>query len=192
MRPRNIIILLIFLVALGGLYYFTHIPEPPKPQAPRYYAWDLSMDSIQHIRISLPREGKSESFIKVSTPDIFPWYFDDANHSAVDAKRWGGGITLLLSGPGVDRIISKSTPPEKMKEFGLTNPQMVIDMVLTGDNNTMSIQVGNKTPDGASYYVLAPNTNNDVALVDSSWHDVLANLVNDPPYASANTTPAKP
>ena len=190
MRPRNIIILLILLIALGGLYYFTHIPKPPPVVEPRYYAWIIEMDDIQHITISLPRDGKSESFIKIAKPDIFPWFFDDANKSAIDTKRWGGGIPLLLIGPGVERVISKNTTPDKMSEFGLIEPQMVIDLVLTGDNNTMSIKVGNKTPDGSSYYVLAPRTNNDVALVDISWHDVLEKLVTDPPFATP--PPPKP
>ena len=183
MKARNIIVLLVILIALGGFYYFTHIPKPPPVVEPRYYAWIIEMDDIIKIDISLPREGKSESFIKISKEDTFPWYFNDANRSNVDMKRWGGGIPLLLSGPGVERVISKNTTQDKLAEFGLTEPQMKIDLTMVGDDTPLSISVGNRTPDGASYYVLAPNTNNDVALVDTSWHDVLENLVINPPYA---------
>lgn len=189
MRLRNILVLLAILLALGGYFYFSSIPKPAAPVEPRYYAWQINMDDIEHIVISLPSENKSQSFVKISKPDTFPWYFDDAQNSNVDTKRWGGGIPLLLSGPGVERIISKNTTPEKLAEFGLAQPTMEIRLVLTGDNNTMRITVGNPTPDGASYYVLAPNTNNDVALVDTSWHDVLARLVTEPPYATP--APAK-
>ncbi len=182
MRLRNIVILLAILLALGGVFYYLNIPKPAPPVDPRFYAWLIEIDDIQHIEISLPREGKSESFIKISTPDTFPWYFDDAQHTAVDTKRWGGGIPLLLSGPGVERIISKNTTEEKLTEFGIIQPQMEIKLLLS-DNTTMNILVGNQTPDGTSYYVLAPNTNNDVALVDSSWYDVLERLITEPPFA---------
>ncbi len=182
MRLRNIVILLAILLALGGVFYYLNIPKPAPIVEPRYYAWIIEMDDIQHIKISLPREGKSESFIKISKPDTFPWYFDDAQNSAVDTKRWGGGIPLLLSGPGVERIISKNTTDEKLAEFGIAKPQMAINLLLT-DNTTMNIIVGDQTPDGTSYYVLAPNTNNDVALVDSSWYGVLEKLITEPPFA---------
>ena len=172
------------MLALGGVFYFLNIPKPAPPQDPKYYAWLIEMDDIQHIDISLPREGKSESFIKISKPDIFPWFFDDAQRSNINTQRWGGGIPLLLSGPGVDRIISKNTAPEKLTEFGLTpQPQMEIQLILT-DNTTMNIMVGNSTPDRTKHYALAPNTNNDVATVDYTWYDEIARLVTQPPYAT--------
>lgn len=182
MRVRNILILLVILLGLGGVYYFVSIPEPPKPQEPRYYAWLIEMDDIKHIELSLPKEGKSQAFIKIPKEDTFPWYFDDPQRTNVDTKRWGGGVPLLLSGPGVERIISKNTAPDKLAEFGITQPSMEITLLLT-DNKTMNITIGSITPDGSSYYVLAPNTNNDVALVDKSWYDVLARMVTEPPVA---------
>jgi len=186
LRLRNIAVLLSIMLALGGVFYFLNIPKPAPPQDPKYYAWLIEMDDIQHIDISLPREGKSESFIKISKPDIFPWFFDDAQRSNINTQRWGGGIPLLLSGPGVNRIISKNTTPEKLAEFGISQPQMVINLLLT-DNKTLNIVTGNMTPDGGSYYVLAPNTNNDVALVDYTWYREISRLVTEPPYAA---TPA--
>lgn len=182
MRLRSILVLLAILLALGGVYYFVNSPKPAPKQDPRYYAWLIEMDDIQHIQLSLPRENKSQSFIKIPKEDTFPWYFDDAKRSNVDIKRWGGGIPLLLSGPGVERIIYKSAPPEKLTEFGFDNPSMQIAMLLT-DNRTMNINVGNSTPDGSSFYVLAPNTDNDIALVDRSWFEVLSKIVTEPPYA---------
>lgn len=181
MRLRNIIILLAILLVLGGVFYYLNIPKPAAPQEPRYYAWDINMDDIQHIVISLPSENKSESFVKISNGDNFPWYFDDPQKSGVDQTRWGGGIPLLLSGPGVARYFANASQPQ-LAEYGLTQPQMEINLVLS-DNSTMNIPIGDKTPDGSSVYVLAPHTNNSIGLVDSSWFDVLSRLVTDPPYA---------
>jgi len=180
LRLRNIIILLAILLALGGYFYFSNIPEPPVKPEPVYYVWDIDLEIIQHIEISLPREDMSQTFIKISEEDKFPWYFDDPERTAVDKTRWGGGIPLLLSGPGVDRVIAKDATPEKLAEFGLAEPQMEINLILES-GRTMNIIVGNSAPDGHAYYVQAPNTN-DVALVDYTWFDVLERLVKEPPY----------
>jgi hypothetical protein len=185
LRLSNILILLTILLFAGGVYYWLNLPKPAAPQEARYYAWDISLDEIEHITIDLPPENKSQSFIKISKPDTFPWYFDDPQNSEIDSKRWGGGIPLLLSGPGVQRYFA-SAPEEKLTEYGLTKPQMLVKLILS-DNSTMDITIGDFTPDGVNIYVLAPHSNNDIGLVDRSWFDVLSALVTDPPYASAQS-----
>ncbi len=182
MRLRNIFILLAILLVLGGAYYYFSRPEPPAPELPKYYVWSIDMEQIKHIKIELPRENKSQAFIKIKEGDEFPWYFDDPQRSDVHMQRWGGGIPLLLSGPGADRVISENTTDEKLSEFGLVQPQMKITLTLE-DGMILDIVVGDQTPDGHAYYVQAPGTR-DVALVDYSWYGVLARLVREPPYVS--------
>ncbi len=181
MRLRNILILLIILLALGGYFYFSNSPEPPPKEEPRVFVWIIEMGEIQHIEIRLPREDKSEAFIKIPEGDKFPWYFDDPQRSEVDVARWGGGIPLLLSGPGAERVIARNATEEKLAEFGLTQPQMEITLTLE-DGDIINITVGNRTPDGNTFYVQAPNSN-DVCLVDYTWYEVLERLVKEPPYA---------
>ena len=181
MRLRNILILLVILLALGGYFYFFNKPEPVPKLEPTVYVWLIEVDEIKHIEIELPREGKSQTFIKISEEGKFPWYFDDLPQSNVDVERWGGGIPLLLSGPGADRVISENTTEEKLAELGLTQPRMVITLTLE-NGDVMGIKVGDETPDGHAFYVQAPNTN-AVALVDYTWYEVLERLVTEPPYA---------
>ena len=138
------------------------------------------MEEIEHIDIELPRDGKSQSFIKIPEGDKFPWYFDDPQRSNVDVERWGG-IPFLLRGPGVDRIISENTTEEKLAEFGLTQPRMKIALTLEA-GDILNIKVGDKTPDGHAFYVQSPYSN-DVALVDYTWYGVLERLVMEPPYS---------
>ena len=181
MKTQNILILFILLLITGGLFYFLNMPEPPETAKVQQYVWMIEMEEIDHIILDLPREGLSQSFIKISEEDKFPWYFDDEKNSPVDTGRWGGGIPLLLSGPGAGRVIAEDTSPEKLAEFGLTDPRMIITLTLeTG--KVMTINVGDATPNGAYYYVQAPNTS-DVALVDYTWYDILARIVHEPPYA---------
>jgi hypothetical protein len=183
LKIQNILILLIILLATGGFFYFLNMPKGPEVQKVQEYVWMIEMEDIDHIILDLPREGKSESFIKISEEDKFPWFFDDEEKSPVDSARWGGGIPLLLSGPGAGRVIAKDASVEKLTEFGLMNPKMVITLTLNS-GKIMTINVGDATPNSNYYYVQAPNTN-DVALVDSTWYDVLVKLVNEPPYAVA-------
>lgn len=101
-------------------------------------------------------------------------------------ERWGGGIPLLLSGPGVDRIIARNATPEKLAEFGIAQPQMIVTITME-NGEIIEVKVGDGTPSGNTYYVQAPGSN-DVALVDFTWYYVLERLVKEPPYATA---PAK-
>ena len=180
MRLRNILILLVILLALGGYFYFTSRPEPPPPPETRLFVWLVEIEDIKHIEIELPREGKRQAFIKVKESDKFPWYFDDPQRSAVDTKRWGGGIPLLLSGPGANRIIAENATAEKLTEFGIIQPRMKITLTLE-NGEILKITVGDSTPDGINFYVQAPDSN-DVALVDFTWYGVLERLVKEPPY----------
>jgi len=177
LRLRNILILAVILLALGGYFYFSSRPEPPPPKEPELFAWLIEMEEIEHIEIELPREGKSQAFIKEADRS---WHFDDPERTGVDMERWGGGIPLLLSGPGVDRIISENATEEQLTRFGLTQPLMKLTLTLE-DENILNINVGDKTPGGTNFYVQVPGAN-AVALVDYTWYEVLERLVTDPPY----------
>jgi hypothetical protein len=180
LRPRNILILAVVLAALGVYFYVSTRPEPiPEPE-PQVFAWLIEADEIERIEIRLPHEGLSQTFIK---DEDRSWHFDDEERSAVDMERWGGGIPLLLSGPGVARVIAENATQEQLTEFGITNPQMEIVLNL-GNERMLYIQVGNTTPDGSNFYIKAPKAN-DVATVDISWYEVIERLIKEPPYASA-------
>ena len=185
MRLKSILVLLVILLALGGYFYFSNGSPPPEQEELRVFVWVLEMGEIQHIEVRLPREDKSEAFVKISQKGKFPWYFDDPQKSEVDALRWGGGIELLLTGPGAERVIAKNATEEKLAEFGLTQPQMEVALTLE-DGEILNIMIGNRTPDGINYYVQAPGSN-DVALVDYTWYEVLERLVKEPPYATPST-----
>ncbi|MFC1988512.1 DUF4340 domain-containing protein [Chloroflexota bacterium] len=179
MRLRNIFILLAILLALGGYYYFSNIPEPPAIPEPILYVWNTDVDTIEHIEIRLLHEDKGQAFIKIPEEGKYPWYFDDQERSEVSTTRWGG-IPMLLSRPGADRPIAQNVTPEKLAVFGLSQPQMEINLGLE-DGNIINIKVGNSAPDGHAFYVQLPNTK-DVALIDNTWYEVVERLVTEPPY----------
>jgi hypothetical protein len=180
LRLRSILILLVILLGLGVYFIFFNKTEPPPEEEPRVFLWRIEMDEIQHIVIRLPREDKSEAFVKIREGNKFPWYFDDPQRSAVDVARWGGGIPLLLSGPGAERVLAKNVTEEKLAEFGLAQPQMEITLTLE-NGDILNIIIGDRTPDGDTFYVQGPDSN-DVALVNYTWYEVLERLVREPPY----------
>jgi hypothetical protein len=177
LRLRNILILLAILLALSGYFYFSNRPEPPPPEEPQLYVWLIEMEELEHIVIELPREGKKQAFVKEADRS---WHFDDAGRTDVDMQRWGGGIPLLLSGPGVDRVISENATEEQLSQFGLIQPQMKLGLALEG-GDSLDIKVGDRTPGGEAFYVQVPDSR-AVALVDYTWYEVLEKLVNEPPY----------
>ncbi len=183
MRVKNILILLTILLAVGGYFYYSNMPKPtPKPE-PKLYVWLVSDEDLQHIAIRLPHEGKSQAFIKEADRS---WHFDDPQRSNVDMNRWGGGIPLLLSGPGSDRVIAQNATAEELAKFGLTQPQMEITLKIK-DGSILNITIGDKTPNGSAFYVQVPG-GNDVATVDISWYEVIERLVKEPPYASPSAS----
>ena len=177
---KNILVLLAVLILLGGYYYATR-PKPAPPAPARLYAWRIDMEKIERIELRLPREGEGQAFVKIPSGDQFPWFFAGPKRAKVDPDRWGGGIPLLLSGPGIEKIISRQANEEKLAELGLAKPQMEIALTL-GDGQTLRVKIGDPTPDGRAYYVQSPYST-EVALVDASWFEVLKRLVKEPPYA---------
>ena len=179
MKAGSIFILLAILAGLAIYFFILKPDEPPPPRPePPIYAWLVAMNDLQRIAINLPREGKSEAFIK-HTDRL--WYFDEPDGPRADKNRWGGGIPLILEGPQLDRYIEKDATDERLEVFGfIPQPQMEITLTLVNEY-VINIEVGNSEPDGSTYYVRLAESGN-VYTVDVSWHDVLERLVTDPPY----------
>ena len=127
MKLKSILVLTVMLAASGILYYFTSQTEPPPPTKPRPFVWDVDMEELAKMAISLPPHGKREAWVKHE--DRY-WYFDQTGGPKVNIKRWGGGIPLLLSGPGVERLIADNASEKQLEIFGLIEPRMKIDLTL--------------------------------------------------------------
>jgi len=165
------------VVALGAVLYVTTRPRPAPPVEPRPYVWLVDMGDLGRMSISLPTQGKSETWVKHE--DQY-WYFDKPQGPKVDMQRWGGGIPLILSGPAANRRISAGASDAQLLIYGFGNPQMQISLAVK-DGKTIHIVVGDATPDHQAHYIKLVDSR-EVFTVDSSWYDVLSRLVLDPPY----------
>jgi FKBP-type peptidyl-prolyl cis-trans isomerase len=177
MKLKSIFVLAAMLAASGILYYFTSQTEPPPPAKPRHFVWDVEMEELTKIAISLPLSQKNEAWVKHK--DRY-WYFDQPDGEKVNMKRWGGGVPLLLSGPGAERLITENADEKQLEIFGLLEPSMKIDLTLE-NNKTIQIDVGDSTPDAQGFYVRLRHAK-AIYTVHESWYHVMERLVEEPPY----------
>lgn len=177
MKLSTILVMAAVLVVLGVVYYFTSRPEPPPEVEPQYFVWDVEMDELQKMEIALPPRDMSKAW--VIHEDKY-WYFDEPDGPKVDMKRWGGGIPLLLSGPGANRRLTDEATDEQLESYGLIEPAMTIDLTLV-DGKEIHIQVGDSTIGKDTYYIKLKNSRR-VYTVDYTWFQVIERLVTEPPY----------
>ncbi len=178
MRVSAILVMTALLGALGGYYLFSlRADTAPRPE-PRAFIWSVDMDALRAMVISLPRAGRSEAWVRHE--DQY-WYFDRPNGQRVDMKRWGGGVPLLVSGPGAERAIASDATSEALQRYGLLDPRMKIALTLE-NKDVIGIEVGDPAPDGEAYYIRLAGSRN-IYTVHRSWYEVLERLVLQPPYS---------
>jgi len=178
MKLRTILIMAGILVVLGVLFFISRPQPESEPQVePRRFIWSVGMEDLKHLTINLPAEGKNQAWVKHE--DRY-WYFDQPDGPKVNMKRWGGGIPLLLSGPGAERLITSEATDKQLEIYGFKNPKMKMALILRNED-TINIEVGYRTLDGRAYYIKQLNSK-AIYTVDHTWYDVLERLVLDPPY----------
>jgi hypothetical protein len=194
LKLKAILILAAVLAIAGTTYYFVSRPKPAAPPTPHYYVWEFDMQHLQNITMSLPKSGQPpQSFDKNSDDSEF--YFAPKEPGGpsgpmVDNQRWGGGIPLLLSGPGANRLILQNATDAQVADYGFNTPNLTATLTLD-DGKTYEVQVGDLNPEGTNYYTRLAS-NNDIYTVDKSWYDVISRIVTDPPYIPATFTIERP
>jgi hypothetical protein len=177
LKLRAIIVLAVIAAVLGVTFYAVSRPQPTTPEEPRPFVWDFEMDALVHIELSLPKTGQVVSFLKHE--DRY-FYFDVSNGSKVDMERWGGGIPLILSGPGAERRLVVDATAKQLEEYGFTTPTIKIKLRLN-DEKLYNVELGDATPSGQAYYIRLAELK-DIYTVDYTWYDVISRLITEPPF----------
>ena len=182
MKLRVVLIMAVILIGLSVTFFLVSRPEPLPPAESRPFVWSIETDQLREISITLPRAGLSEVWVRHEDK---LWYFSESGGPSggqiVDMDRWGGGVPLLLSGPGAERRVIEITETQLIS-FGLKEPGMLIDLTLaTGE--TISAAAGDLTLDGKSCYVMLVGAM-EAFTVDYTWCKVLEGLVLEPPYSA--------
>ena len=107
--------LAVLAICVAGYFIFFNKEEPAAPvEEPRIFVWDFDMEELYRIEIILPKVDMSGAWVKHEDRQF---YFDEPDGVKVDVERWGGGIPLILSGPGAERSIVDDAIEEIEKHF---------------------------------------------------------------------------
>jgi len=175
LKIKPILILSLILILLAGIAYnFLKVESGGKVDN-RPLIWSVEEETIDRLRVQLPKEGRSVAFFKDKQDK---WYFDDEDELPVDTKRWGG-IVSLVSGPKSKRMIAEKV--EDLAQYELDNPQMVITLTLQNQRAPLEILFGRKTPQGDQYYVKLKNSP-VLYIIYDTYCEVLMRLAKDPPF----------
>ncbi|MBI4219084.1 MAG: DUF4340 domain-containing protein [Chloroflexi bacterium] len=177
----RISLVMVIIASFAGIAVTWFVKNPPIGSAkeedlPFFYT--LSPDDIRKIRIKTTSGEEAFTATFEGDPERRQsiWYFDDPAGIPVNFDRWGG-ITFLLGGPKTQRVLKQSF--DNPADYGLDRPSAEISMTLR-DGSSRTLRLGRPTPDGGAHYAQMEGYE-QLVLVDSSWGDVLARLVNEPP-----------
>jgi hypothetical protein len=181
---KAILVLVAICAILGVVFVVVNKPETETTTEPRSYVWDFQQDDLQRIEISLPKSEIPVNSIAWNVHEDKYFYFDEPNGCQVDNQRWGGGIPLILSGPGAQRKLGEAVNDTQLASYGFNKPNMKITLTLA-TQDVFNVVVGDAIPSGQAYYVKLAEYP-DVYTVDLSWYQVLERLITEPPYPPAN------
>lgn len=150
------------------------------PAARRERLYAVAQDDIASVMV---RTADGEATFRRGADGS--WAFDADPPLPVNPDRWGG-VTLLLSGPEVERVLvapdTGGAANGGADEFGLDAPSAVVRVGLA-DGSAVTARLGDRTPDGRNVYAQVEGRE-AVALVNAPWGEALTRLATDPPYPS--------
>ena len=175
MNFKQTIIFAGIFILLAGYVYFFHINKPEEELRQPPEVWSVIEEDIEHIKVRLPRQDKQISFSLDRKKE--KWHIDDKEKTPVFMKRWGG-IVLLVSGPQSKKLLAEKV--EDLKQFGLSDPPMVITLGVRGLKDSLDIIFGERTPQKDQFYVKMRHSDR-VYLINDTFTEVLMRLANEPP-----------
>jgi hypothetical protein len=181
---RTTAVLLAVLIVLAGVvYYVQKQPASDQAVASAKQPQIVSFNPSQATKLIITGGGKTTevdrngSAWKVSKPQEI-----DADGSRVDG--WVAQIGNLTA----DRAIDS---PSDLGTYGLAQPKLNVEVDLSS-GGPVDLAFGDKTPDGADYYVRVPNDSaksKSVYLVGATLGDDLNSALTTPPKALPTPTP---
>ena len=117
------------------------------------------------------------------------WQISKPETKPADAPQVDSTLTQLTTLQAT-RVLTNVTD---LKPYGLVTATLEVRLVMS-DTTAYAITVGDKTPDGSSYYAVYTGDKSKVFLLSSSVVDNLEAWLNTPPYeptptATATATP---
>jgi hypothetical protein len=187
MSFRNTAILVVVFALLAGYVYFVEMAKPPvdsTAQTTEKYVFTLGVEDITALQI---KDGDKSVFL--AKDGAGTWFVGALGAAAADTAQVST-VLYNLTGMRASRVITDVSAGLTL--YGLETPLVEVNMQVIGDK-TESLLVGDKTPQGASYYAQRKGEQ-AIYLVPDYLVTGLTGLVANPPYmptptAAAGTTP---
>ncbi len=187
MNPRvTLIVVAIFALLLGYVFFVegNKTPEqlgtPAPTLAPHVYSLPSSnVKSIEVRDLHMVRTvqiDRTSSGSQITKPENAP-----ADSTVVDSA------VNQLTDLSASRVLTNVTD---LKPFGLLTATVEVRLIMS-DTTPYALTVGDKTPDGSSYYVDYTGDKSKVYLVGASNLDPLIGWLNSLPY-QPTATPTEP
>jgi hypothetical protein len=170
-RLRNTLILVAVLVLLGAFVYFVEIRgQKTPPEEPSFM--EFSISDVARFQVGA-RGGPRMVATRRGTA---MWSMEEPYQAEGDFARLEG-VLVRLSSAKPRRVLTERVASSA--SFGLDDPWLTVDVELQ-DGSVQSLEVGDRTPNQASYYTRRGGEQT-VLLMESGVPDQLSSLVTTPP-----------
>ncbi len=189
MRLRNTIILLVILIVLLGIAFYSQSQNPSSavaqstPSPSPVPVFQITSDKVSQFQVSDPQKNQTVLVVRQGQD----WRMQQPKDSATDPLRVEGAITNLTQ-LDATRVLTNVTD---LGPFGLITPTIEARMVLS-DSTQYVIKIGKNTLDSNSSYALKGDDKSTVYLIPVSVSTVLSDFVNTPPYPPTATPSPMP
>jgi hypothetical protein len=185
-NPRITLIVVALFALLLGYVYFAEINKPPAQlgtpvPTPAPQVFSLSSSNVKSIEVRdlrRPRQvtiSRTENTWQITNPETKP-----ADSTQVDSTL------MQLTTLQATRVLTNVT---NLAPYGLITATLEVRLVMS-DTTSYAITVGDKTPDGSSYYAVYTGDTAKVFLISSSTVDQFNTWLTTPPYEPTATPTA--
>ncbi len=181
MNPRITLVLVVAAVLLLGYVILVEAPKTPEqlgtPTRPAPQVFNLKGSEVKTLELHDLRRGRE---FKVTRSDD-GWKIEKPEEKPADTFRVEPNVTSLAT-LQASRVFTDVTD---LAPFGFVTATLEARMIMS-DTTPYAITVGNKTPDGSSYYVVYTGSQR-VFIIASRLVDEWLAWFDAPPYQPTPT-----
>ena len=167
-----------------------------EPPLPKWYV-DRDPQSIDQLNVFPPTDDveTDEAQLSFERQKDNSWkvtdYLQSTEKLDVDMERWEKFLPLLSRPEGASVAVPR-VEDRDYSQWGIGESSAVIEIRFKGKTESgtnyidgVLLVIGDKTPDGASYYGMSDqkNSNQPVLLLPAGWVETIQSLYDDIPYA---------
>jgi len=184
LKLRNTLILVAIFVVLLGYVYFAEIrPGPAQEESDRIQVWALEAEEIESLTVTDNREDKTGRIVK---DEGGTWRVEEPSPDEADVSR----VERLIE--QVAEITARRAVEEvgDLSPFGLAEPLFTARVGLKGGREEV-LQIGEQNPQGTATYVRREG-DGTVYLVGTYVVNQLKGLITNPPFKPTPTPTRTP